>query len=50
MAIKPCTLILKETHDANLGVEVDLKKTVLAHFEINHDFKGNLNYSKNRDL
>ena len=29
MAIKPCTLILKATHDANLGVKVDLKKQFL---------------------
>ena len=33
------TLILETTHEFNLEINLDFKKTVLAHFEINLDFK-----------
>ena len=52
-AIFISTLIFKATHEFNLKINLDeknKKKTVLAHFGDNLDFKGNLNYSPVNNL
>ena len=52
-AIFISTLIFKSTHEFNLKINLDekmKKKTVLAHFGDNLDFKGNLNYSPVNNL